>query len=267
MALLKETSVVFLSGVRTGFGSFGGTLKDLSATELGAIAGRAALERSGIEPAAVDHVVFGNVLQTSADAPYLARHIGLQAGLPVEIPALTVNRLCGSGFEAVIQGAADPPRQLEGGAGRRHRIDEPGASRGSRRPVGITLWPGAPLEDTLFEALRDSNCGLSMAETAEKLAEQYPGAARGRGLLRGTEPGPGQGRVGRRRLRRRGSSRHHPEPQDATDRVVGGRRAHAPRDDARSAREAATLFQEGRRGDRGERLGNLRRCRGADRRG
>ncbi|MFL5518890.1 MAG: beta-ketoacyl synthase N-terminal-like domain-containing protein, partial [Gemmatimonadales bacterium] len=101
----RETGVVFLAGVRTGFGAFGGALKDLSATDLGAIAAEGALARSGVEPAEVDHVVFGNVLQTSADAPYLARHIGLRAKLPIDTPALTVNRLCGSGFEAVIQGA------------------------------------------------------------------------------------------------------------------------------------------------------------------
>src|SRR5215210_7120907 len=105
MASPRDTTVVFLSGVRTGFGAFGGALKDLSATDLGTLAGRAALERAGVDPGAVGHVIFGNVLQTSADAPYLARHIGLRASLPVDTPALTVNRLCGSGFEAVIQGA------------------------------------------------------------------------------------------------------------------------------------------------------------------
>ena len=101
----RNDGVVFLSGVRTGFGTFGGALKDLSATELGAIAARGALSRSGVEPAEIDHVVFGNVLQTSADAIYLARHVGLRAGLPIETPAVTVNRLCGSGFEAVAQAA------------------------------------------------------------------------------------------------------------------------------------------------------------------
>jgi acetyl-CoA acetyltransferase len=94
----RDLGLVFLSGARTGFGAFGGALRDLSATDLGAAAARAALERSGLDHAAVDHVVFGNVLQTSADAPYLARHVGLRAGLPAETPALTVNRLCGSGF-------------------------------------------------------------------------------------------------------------------------------------------------------------------------
>jgi acetyl-CoA acetyltransferase family protein len=165
--------VVFLSGVRTGFGSFGGALKDFSATELGSIAARGALDRSGVEPGAVDHVVFGNVLQTSADAPYLARHIGLKTGVPIETPALTVNRLCGSGFEAVIQAGQ---QILLGGSevvlagGTESMSQAPHVVRGAR--WGLRLGPPSPLEDTLWEALRDANCGLSMAETAERLAEQ-----------------------------------------------------------------------------------------------
>jgi acetyl-CoA acyltransferase 2 len=170
----RETGVVLLSGVRTGFGAFGGALKDLSATDLGVLAGRAALERSGVEPAAVGHVIFGNVLQTSADAIYLARHIGLRAGLPIETPALTVNRLCGSGFEAVIQGAQ---RILLGEAdvvlagGTESMSQAPHVVRGAR--WGLRLGPSQPLEDTLWEALRDGYCGLAMAETAEKLADCY----------------------------------------------------------------------------------------------
>ncbi len=170
----RETGVVFLSGVRTGFGAFGGALKDLSATDLGAVAARAALDRSGVERSEVDHVVFGNVLQTSADAAYLARHIGLRAELPVETPALTVNRLCGSGFEAVIQGAqqiwlGEARVVLAGGT--ESMSQAPHVVRGAR--WGLRLGPAAPLEDTLWEALRDAGCGLSMAETAEKLAERY----------------------------------------------------------------------------------------------
>jgi acetyl-CoA acetyltransferase family protein len=174
MSSPRETGVVFLSGVRTGFGSFGGALKDLSATDLGAVAARAALNRSGVEPAAVGHVIFGNVLQTSSDAPYLARHVGLRAELPSEIPAVTVNRLCGSGFEAVIQGAQ---RILLGecdvvlAGGTESMSQAPHVVRGAR--WGLRLGPSAPLEDTLWEALRDSACGLSMAETAERLAERY----------------------------------------------------------------------------------------------
>jgi acetyl-CoA acyltransferase 2 len=166
--------IVFLSGVRTGFGTFGGALKDLSATELGVIASRAALERSGAEPAAVDHVVFGNVLQTSADAIYLARHIGLGSGVPIETPAVTVNRLCGSGFEAVAQGAQQivlGESQVVLVGGTESMSQAPHVVRGAR--WGLRLGPAAPLEDALWEALRDSSCGLSMAETAENLAAKY----------------------------------------------------------------------------------------------
>jgi acetyl-CoA acyltransferase 2 len=174
MSSPRETGVVLLSGVRTGFGAFGGALKDLSATDLGVLAGRAALDRSGVEPAAVGHVIFGNVLQTSADAPYLARHIGLRAGLPIETPAVTVNRLCGSGFEAVIQGAhrillGEADVVLAGGT--ESMSQAPHVVRGAR--WGLRLGPAQPLEDPLWEALRDGYCGLAMAETAEKLADCY----------------------------------------------------------------------------------------------
>lgn len=171
---VRDTGVVFLSGLRTGFGSFGGTLKDLSATELGAIAAKGALARSGVEPAVVDHVVFGNVLQTSADAIYLARHVGLRAGLPVETPAVTVNRLCGSGFEAVAQAAQQivlGQSQVVLAGGTESMSQAPHVVRGAR--WGLRLGPAAPLEDTLWEALRDPSCGLSMAETAENLATKY----------------------------------------------------------------------------------------------
>jgi acetyl-CoA acyltransferase 2 len=168
------SSVVFLSGVRTGFGSFGGTLKDLSATDLGTIAAQGALARASVPADTVDHVVFGNVLQTSADAIYLARHIGLRSGLPVDTPALTVNRLCGSGFEAVIQAAqqivlGESRAVLAGGT--ESMSQAPHVVRGAR--WGLRLGPAGPLEDSLWEALRDPQCGLSMAETAEKLAEKY----------------------------------------------------------------------------------------------
>jgi acetyl-CoA acyltransferase 2 len=171
---LPPADVVFLSGVRTGFGSFGGSLKDLSATDLGAIAGAEALARAGVPAADVDHVVFGNVLQTSADAPYLARHVGLRIGLPIETPAVTVNRLCGSGFEAVAQGAqqillGESEVVLAGGT--ESMSQAPHVVRGAR--WGLRLGPPPPLEDGLWEALRDAQCGLSMAETAENLGQQY----------------------------------------------------------------------------------------------
>ncbi len=169
-----QQNVVFLSGVRTGFGKFGGTLKDFSATQLGTVAARQAVERAGVKPDQIDHVVFGNAQQTSADAIYLARHVGLQAGLPIEVPAVTVNRLCGSGFESIIQGAqqillGESAVVLAGGA--ESMSQAPHVVRGAR--WGLRLGPSAPLEDSLWEALRDPECGLSMAETAENLAEQY----------------------------------------------------------------------------------------------
>ena len=167
------TDVVFLSGVRTGFGSFGGSLRDLSAIELGAIASRQALERSGVPAGDVGHTVFGNALQTSADAIYMARHVALKAGLPIETPAVTVNRLCGSGFEAITQGAqlimlGETQVVLAGGG--ESMSQAPHVVRGAR--WGLRLGP-APLEDLLWEALKDPQCGLSMAETAENLAEKY----------------------------------------------------------------------------------------------
>lgn len=170
----RRTEVVFLSGVRTGFGAFGGALKDLSATDLGVAAARCALGRAGVSPADVDHVVFGNVLQTSADAPYLARHIGLRAGVPEHVPALTVNRLCGSGFEAVIQAAqlirlGEAEVVLAGGT--ESMSQAPHVVRGVR--WGLRLGLGPTLEDSLWEALRDRGCGLTMGETAENLAARY----------------------------------------------------------------------------------------------
>src|SRR5438309_258891 len=170
----SHKDVVFLSGVRTGFGTFGGSLKDLSATQLGVVAARHALERSHVAAEKIGHTVFGNALQTSADAIYGARHIGLKAGLPVEVPAVTVNRLCGSGFEAITQGAqlillGEADAVLAGGA--ESMSQAPHVVRGAR--WGIRLGPPAPLEDLLWEALKDPQCGLSMAETAEVLAERY----------------------------------------------------------------------------------------------
>ncbi len=170
----KQSDVVFLSGVRTGFGTFGGTLKDFSATDLGVVAAKHAVERSKVAPDQFDHVVFGNAQQTSADAIYLARHIGLRAGLPIEVPAVTVNRLCGSGFESIVQGAqqillGESQVVLAGGA--ESMSQAPHVVRGAR--WGIRLGPGQPLEDSLWEALKDPQCGMSMAETAESLAEKY----------------------------------------------------------------------------------------------
>ena len=171
-----DTDVVFLSGKRTPFGTFGGSLKDCTATDLGVFSATAALDAAGIDPGDVGHVFYGNAMATSADGIYLARHIGLRAGVPVESGALTVNRLCGSGFQAIVSGAQEV---LLGGAevalcgGAESMSQAPHVVRGARWG-GLRLGPaGGAFEDTLWEALTDSNCGLSMAQTAERLAEQY----------------------------------------------------------------------------------------------
>ncbi len=174
MRSATATDVVFLAAKRTPFGTFGGTLKDLSATDLGVHAAKAALAQAGVAPEDVGHVVLGNVTQTSPDAIYLSRHVGLRAGIPVGVPALTVNRLCGSGFEAVVQGA----RFLAAGeadvvlvGGTESMSQAPLVLRGTR--WGWPFGKPPPLEDTLWSALTDSYAGLPMALTAEKLAEQY----------------------------------------------------------------------------------------------
>ncbi len=164
--------VVFLSGARTAFGAFGGALKDFTATQLGVVAAQAALEKAGIEAKEVEHVIFGNVMQTSQDAIYLARYVALKAGCRIETPALTVNRLCGSGFEALVQGArllllGEAEVVLAGGT--ESMSQAPHIIRGAR--WGLRLNSGK-LEDYLWESLLDANCGLTMAQTAENLADK-----------------------------------------------------------------------------------------------
>ena len=166
-------SVYILGGARTPMAEYTGRLKDFSALELGAIAARAAMERTRIHPSHVDHVVFGNVLQTSADAVYGARHVGLKAGLPTEVPALTVNRLCGSGIQAAMSGAQmirldEADVVLTGGM--ESMSQAPHVIRGLRN--GLRLGQGA-LEDTLWSALLDTHCGCTMAVTAENCATKY----------------------------------------------------------------------------------------------
>jgi acetyl-CoA C-acetyltransferase/acetyl-CoA acyltransferase 2 len=159
---------------RTAFGSFGGTLKSVRATELGAHASRAALAQSGLEPREIDQVIFGNVAQTSADDPYCARHVGLRAGLPIETPALTVNRLCGSGFQAAISAAqeiraGDADTCLVGGT--ESMSLAPHVIRGAR--WGYPLGKSPPLDDLLWSCLTDEYAGCAMGITAENVAEKY----------------------------------------------------------------------------------------------
>lgn len=165
--------IFILGGARTPMGEYTGKLKDVSALDLGAIAAKAAMERTGVHADTVDHVVFGNVMQTSSDAVYGARHVGLRAGLPIEVPALTVNRLCGSGIQAAISGGqmirlGEADVVLTGGM--ESMSQAPHAIRGLRS--GLRLGQGQ-LEDTLWSALLDTHCGCTMAGTAENCAAKY----------------------------------------------------------------------------------------------
>src|SRR5262249_10478280 len=165
--------VVILAGARTPMAEYVGALKDVSALELGGQAAAAAIARAGVEPAAVDHVVMGNALQTSGDAVYGARHVGLKAGLPIETPALTVNRLCGSGIQSVVSAAqmiklGESRLALAGGM--ENMSQAPHVLRGARS--GFRLGEGK-LEDSLMVALLDTHCGLYMAQTSDNLARKH----------------------------------------------------------------------------------------------
>jgi acetyl-CoA C-acetyltransferase len=175
--LRKDISVhkdIFVvDGARTPFGSFGGSFKDTSATDLGVVAARGAMERSDVAPERVDAVIFGNVIQTSPDAVYLARHVGLRAGVPEEVPALTVNRLCGSGLQAMVSGAQSmllDEAKLVLAGGTENMSQAPYQVRGAR--WGLRLG-STDFQDYLWESLTDSYCGCDMANTAENLAERY----------------------------------------------------------------------------------------------
>jgi acetyl-CoA acyltransferase 2 len=166
-------TVFIIGGARTAMTTYVGALKDFSAIELGALASKGAFERTGVRPEWVDHVVFGNVQQSSVDAHYGARHVGLKAGVPVPVPALTVNRLCGSGIQAVLSGAqliqlAEAGVVLAGGM--ENMSQAPHVIRGLR--TGLKLGQGK-LEDSLWEGLTDPYAGCSMAITAENCAEKY----------------------------------------------------------------------------------------------
>lgn len=170
--LSKE--IVIVAAKRTPFGTMGGALKNVTANDLAVHASKAALAQSGVAPGDIGHVVVGNVMQTSADAIYCARHVGLKAGVPIEVPALTVNRLCGSGFEAIVQGAmllerGDVSAVLVGGT--ENMSQAPHVLRGARD--GWSFGKAPAVEDSLWSALTDSHCNAPMAITAENLAQKY----------------------------------------------------------------------------------------------
>ncbi|MFO0740396.1 MAG: acetyl-CoA C-acetyltransferase [Labilithrix sp.] len=173
MAKLSK-SLVIVGAKRTAFGTMSGTLKALSATDLAVHASKAAIAQAGIAPDAIGHVIIGNVMQTSPDAIYCARHVGLKAGLPITTPALTVNRLCGSGFQAIINGAeqlllGEHDAVLVGGT--ENMTQAPHILRGGRE--GWPFGKAPQVEDSLWSALTDSYNNTPMAVTAENLATKY----------------------------------------------------------------------------------------------
>jgi acetyl-CoA acetyltransferase family protein len=171
--MLKPGDIAIVSGARTPFGRYCGKLKDFTAQELGAIAAKGAIQRSKVNLEEFDHAIFGNAQQTSGDALYGARHVGLRAGLKIETPALTVNRLCGSGMQAIVNGAQmiqlrEASVVLAGGM--EAMSQAPFVIRGRD---GFSLAPGGKLEDSLMVALLDSYCGMYMANTAELYGSEH----------------------------------------------------------------------------------------------
>jgi acetyl-CoA acyltransferase 2 len=168
-----STNVFILGGKRTPMGEYVGALKDISAIDLGASAAKGAFEATGVAPEEIDHTVFGNALQTSGDAIYGARHVALKAGVPFDRPALTVNRLCGSGIQSIVSGAqmiqlGEAQTALVGGM--ESMSQAPHVIRGARS--GFALGEGK-LEDSLMVALLDTYCNTPMAGTAENLARKF----------------------------------------------------------------------------------------------
>lgn len=166
--------IVFISGKRTAFGAFGGSLKDISATDLTVCAAKATLEQAGVSPQKVDHIVIGNVVQSGSDAAYLARHVGLKSGIPIETPAYIVNRLCGSGFQSWVNAAqmivtGEASVVLAGGVEQMSQI--PYVARKVRFD-GMRMGH-FELEDYMTSALTDAYAKMPMAITAENLGEKY----------------------------------------------------------------------------------------------
>lgn len=166
--------IFVVSGSRTPFGAFGGSLREVTGTDLMVSAGNGALKNSGINKEDIDHVVIGNVAQSAADAAYLARHVGLKMGLPIATPAYNVNRLCGSGFQSWVNAAqmimtGEARCVLAGGVEQMSQV--PYVARNVRF-AGLRMGH-SELEDSLNSSLTDAYAGLPMAMTAENLGEKY----------------------------------------------------------------------------------------------
>lgn len=170
-------SNVFIVGAkRTPFGAFGGSLKKLTSTDLGVVSTKAAISAANLDPSSIDAVYFGNVIQSSSDAAYLARHVGLRCGVPIAAPSLTINRLCGSGFETVIQGAKSillKESKVAVCGGAENMSMSPLQVDGNDVRWGVGLGKGLSMRDSLWDGLTDQYAGTPMGITAENLAEKY----------------------------------------------------------------------------------------------
>ena len=220
------TDVFILGGARTPMTDYTGALKDVSALELGAIASRAAFAKTGVKPDWIDHAVIGNVLQTSSDAIYGARHVALKAGVPVEVPALTVNRLCGSGIQAAVSGAqmirlGEAGIVLTGGI--ESMSQAPHVMRGLRnRPEAQPGQArGLPVRGAARSVLRPVH-GADGGEVRGEIRH----FARRAGRVRAAQPAGGGEGVGGGPVQGRGRARRAEEPQG--------------RDDGRSRRPSAS---------------------------
>ncbi|CAJ1951668.1 unnamed protein product [Cylindrotheca closterium] len=170
------SGIFLVAAKRTPFGAFGGSLKHLSATDLGVHSTQAALQSANLDPSKVDSVFFGNVIQSSPDAAYLSRHVGLRSGVDQTTPCLTINRLCGSGFETVILGAqsiALGESKITVCGGTENMSDAPLVAAGNDARWGVKLSKGLSLRDSLWDGLTDSYAGTPMGITAENLAKKY----------------------------------------------------------------------------------------------
>ncbi|XP_006030083.1 3-ketoacyl-CoA thiolase, mitochondrial [Alligator sinensis] len=172
MALLRGVFIV--SAKRTPFGAYGGLLKDFTATDLSEYAARAALSAGKVSPEIIDSVIVGNVMQSSADAAYIARHVGLRVGVPVPVPALTVNRLCGSGFQSITSGCQEiclNESEVVLCGGTENMSQAPYAVRNVR--FGTKFGVDLKMEDTLWAGLTDLHIKTPMGVTAENLAAKH----------------------------------------------------------------------------------------------
>src|SRR3989338_8005408 len=170
---MPSDEIVFLGGARTPFGTFLGTLREMTATQLGSLAAKEAMKRSGVEPGLIDHTIVGNLIQSAADGVYIGRHVALSAGVPIEKPGYCVNRMCASGFQAVVSGAKEiltGDAQFVLAVGTENMSLTPHLIRHSRTGIGLFQ---TSMEDGLQNALMDHYANVPMGVTAENLAEKY----------------------------------------------------------------------------------------------